>query len=244
MSGEWEAFREKITEAAKRRDATWRAAELVVRQMPREALHGLLVKLTQLEIEKARSLEELLRPEREPKPRRDYDTIFCDIWDSPGLLTTRAAPRLNSTERLKFRRWCKAEGHDFDGWLDKLLTAAPEKLAEGLKINWIPGYKTPSEEERERDFFKTTLGYIEEYAQSVRLEVTAELLGTEFPLPDGRLVTWAEATVDDHELRADDLVEMAAGAFGGAALHRRAIEMLQRHGAKTLGDLEPEAMAS
>jgi hypothetical protein len=64
---------------------------------------------------------------------------------------------------------------------------------------------------------------VESLAADLREEWSAELLRDRFVLPDGSLVSWAEATVDDHRVRAEYLEGLAAGNAETAAIHRRAI---------------------
>lgn len=82
-----------------------------------------------------------------------------------------------------------------------------------------------------------------DWKHSIRLEVTEELLGSDFALGDGRRVTWAEATVADHEQRVAMLETSAVGTLETAARHRAAIEMLRRHGVKTLAEVNSEVAA-
>jgi hypothetical protein len=76
-----------------------------------------------------------------------------------------------------------------------------------------------------------------ELAQTLHREWSAALLAGEFALPDGTRVTWAEATAEQHGLRADQLEGLAAGDLATAAIHRQAINDLRSAGVVTLGDL-------
>jgi hypothetical protein len=51
----------------------------------------------------------------------------------------------------------------------------------------------------------------------------AKLLAEQFVLPDGTWVSWGEATVHDHRVRAEYLEGLAAGSVETASIHRRAI---------------------
>lgn len=62
------------------------------------------------------------------------------------------------------------------------------------------------------------------------------LLASSFSLPTGERVTWAAATVAQHEARAKALEVMAAGDVQTAALHREAISDITAAEAATLGD--------
>lgn len=85
---------------------------------------------------------------------------------------------------------------------------------------------------------------IGEFQKSIRLEVTAELLRTGFALPDGRLVTWGTATVDEHRIRMDMLVKQGIGTLETAYRHRVAIGMLDDSGAGCLSDMASAEVAA
>lgn len=82
---------------------------------------------------------------------------------------------------------------------------------------------------------------LERYAAELRIEWTAELLSTGFALPDGRMVLWGEATVQDHEQRAAMLTRNVVANAEAAARHRRAVAELKAAGASTLRALTDEA---
>lgn len=82
---------------------------------------------------------------------------------------------------------------------------------------------------------------IDELTASIRLEVTEELLASSFALGDGRRVTWAEATVEDHETRIKLLQTNAVKNIETASKHQAAISMLEEANAPTLGALQQEA---
>lgn len=74
-------------------------------------------------------------------------------------------------------------------------------------------------------------------ARSLHQEWTAALLAGEFALPDGSRVSWADATVEQHNERAAQLEAFASGDLATAAIHRQAVFALQTAGARCLGDL-------
>lgn len=76
-----------------------------------------------------------------------------------------------------------------------------------------------------------------ELAQSLHREWTAAMLAGEFALPDGTRVSWADATVQQHGIRADQLESLAAGDLATAAIHRQAISDLRSAGVDRLADL-------
>lgn len=64
-----------------------------------------------------------------------------------------------------------------------------------------------------------------------------QLLDKAFALADGTRVTWGEATVEQHEARADMLKIMAAGDLETAALHMSAVRDIRAGNAETLGEV-------
>lgn len=78
---------------------------------------------------------------------------------------------------------------------------------------------------------------LKDYEKAMKMKWTAELLGTEFALPDGTAVTWGEATVEDHEARQQMFMRNAHGNLEGAARHSQAINDLRAGNVSTLNDL-------
>lgn len=78
---------------------------------------------------------------------------------------------------------------------------------------------------------------LERYAAEVRLEVTAELLGSKFAA-NGREVTWGEATVADHQARIDAQIAHAAGTMADVSRHQAAIDLLTKVGARCLDEVD------
>lgn len=74
-------------------------------------------------------------------------------------------------------------------------------------------------------------------AERIQNEWAPSLLAQSFALPDGRLVRWADATVDDHETRAAQLEKHASGIIQTAALHRRAANDIRAGRGKSLADV-------
>jgi hypothetical protein len=81
----------------------------------------------------------------------------------------------------------------------------------------------------------------EAYARHLRMEWTAELLATGFPLPDGTRTTWGAATVDQHRARVAMFEGQAVAAVESAARHRKAIDALHSSGASCLAELAERA---
>lgn len=80
-------------------------------------------------------------------------------------------------------------------------------------------------------------GIVQEFAASLRMTWTAELLGSSFALADGSSVTWGEATTEQHQERIDMFASNAAANLEGAARHQAALRDLEQAHAQTLNDL-------
>ena len=84
---------------------------------------------------------------------------------------------------------------------------------------------------------------MQHFVAETRLQVTEELLGSEFALGDGRRVTWREATVNDHRQRIALLTHNAAANAEAATRHEKAVELIVHAGVATLGEV-PETAAA
>lgn len=85
---------------------------------------------------------------------------------------------------------------------------------------------------------------INEAARLIRLEVSEQLLTSEFALGDGRTVTWGEATLDDHRTRVRIGTNNAVANMEDAARHTAAINMLLESGSSRLVELAPVRLAA
>lgn len=115
------------------------------------------------------------------------------------------------------------------------LEIAPVQPARPRSV--IPRPRPVVHEDRWSGMIRALRPVIEKYEQSVRLEVTAELLQTSFELADGSLVTWGEATGDDHEEMVSRCVWSAEAELQDAVRHRAAADMLRREGIACLNQL-------
>lgn len=77
----------------------------------------------------------------------------------------------------------------------------------------------------------------EEYKAALFMEWTDDLLASTFALNDGRLVTWGEATIADHEERIAMFERNAHANLEGAARHALAITRLRESDAAKLAEL-------
>lgn len=104
------------------------------------------------------------------------------------------------------------------------------------------------EEELEswRQTWRECTQLIADLGDKMKVQWEQELLESYFSLSDGTRVRWADATVEQHEERADMFTRNAAANVEGAARHRRAIADLNAANARTLGELvdRPAQVAS
>lgn len=75
---------------------------------------------------------------------------------------------------------------------------------------------------------------LDRYTEDLKIEWTAELLSSSFALRDGTVVTWGEATADQHRERRKMFLTNAHVNMEGAARHEVAINELEKHGADRL----------
>lgn len=78
---------------------------------------------------------------------------------------------------------------------------------------------------------------MEDYRDRVRLDLTIELLGSQFALGDGRTTTWGRASIEDHEQRIAVLMQGIEGSGRTIVLHEKAIELLEARSAACLNDV-------
>lgn len=67
-----------------------------------------------------------------------------------------------------------------------------------------------------------------------RLKLTAELLESSFALGDGVMVSWGDATVEQHRKRMDLLFRNAEGNVRTASRHEIAVQMIEASGVSSL----------
>lgn len=83
---------------------------------------------------------------------------------------------------------------------------------------------------------------IDEYAEALKIEWTADLLASEFALPDGSRTTWGDASIAQHRARVEMFTSNAQANIEGAARHEKAIAELEAAGTPTLADLVMAAL--
>jgi hypothetical protein len=67
------------------------------------------------------------------------------------------------------------------------------------------------------------------------------LLPESFVLPDGRMVTWGQATVEDHEARIGWLRGQMDALGQDVDRHQQAVKLIREHGATCLAEIEGAA---
>jgi hypothetical protein len=171
----------------------------------------------------------VLRVERICKPSQS--------WLQPFTVIDRV--RWSSTSREQFQQWCESTHGDgaFQSWLDRgiLLVAEEPEEMERFEHDWVPRWL--SESALDRMFYNDINRALQDYADKIRFEVTAELLDTVFAIGDGTKVSWRDATVTQHEQRVELLTKMIVGTTETAAMHIRAVRMIKDAGVDTLGQL-------
>jgi hypothetical protein len=185
-------------------------------------------------------------PEVPPEPNHRPED-FQRLYDNPGLWRNiffadtppQCIGKWNTTSREQYRQWCDATYGDgaFEGWLDRgiLLTADEPDDMEDFENAWVPRYL--SEWAINRLYTGDVYKVMQEWADNIRFEVTAELLDTIFAVGDGTKVTWRDATVAQHEERAEMLTKMAAGTIETAAMHTAAVRIIKDAGVDSLGQV-------
>jgi hypothetical protein len=67
------------------------------------------------------------------------------------------------------------------------------------------------------------------------------LLPESFVLPDGRMVTWGTATVEDHEARVEWLNGQIHALVSDVDRHEQAVKLIREHGVTCLAEIEAAA---
>lgn len=77
------------------------------------------------------------------------------------------------------------------------------------------------------------------FADGLEMDWTHELLESTFALGDGQVVSWGEATIEQHQQRIDMLTSMTKGTLETAGKHQAAInELTVAHGYNLLSIVE------
>src|SRR5690606_36081744 len=135
--------------------------------------------------------------QQKARDKQKRDTLFERYYQE-----RRFPKSCDRRTRQDFKTWCEELGYNFTAWLDVLDWP-------GKSFDW--DFREP---------WERMTAAIEQYRVDVRLELTQELLGSEFALGDGRTVTWGEATAEDHQQRIEMLTKSAGGTLQTAARHQ------------------------
>lgn len=177
------------------------------------------------------------RPWKE-KPDHAVPALFVNLRDNPPSIPTLH----DKADRMNFRKWMDDR---FDGWYERARASVVETGDEvelhEFEAKWDPRGRMAYEAENPpwhclayQEFMSKIRGSIEQFAQSIRLELTQELLNTEFALGDGVRVTWGNATVEQHQKRAEMLTGNATANAEAAARHIVAVRMIEEAGKPSL----------
>lgn len=95
-----------------------------------------------------------------------------------------------------------------------------------------------AEEAAEIRRWQMTLGVLgkalERYAEDLHIKWTAELLDSSFALRDGSVISWGDASIEQHRERRQMFLDNAHVNMEGAARHEVAIRELEASGTDTL----------
>jgi hypothetical protein len=128
----------------------------------------------------------------------------------------------------EFRNWI---GFDYAAWYET--NAALH--GEAFTADWLAAGSSATAAENGR--WRGLNEIVNEWEQTIRLEVTAELLETVFALGDGQRVTWGDATVDQHQQRIGMLMQNMYANAETAARHQAAVGMIEAAGVATLREV-------
>ena len=219
-------------------------APMLVDEISPAARRAILIHLTVFEVEmhlrfRARRIEDQARalaaestqPDKEQEDQPDPEVVkFARLYDDPTVWNCNySGVWFNGRARRRFVKWVnRRDGKDgFDAWLSRALDLVND---ENFRYDWIPDYADTTQ-------MNIISKYMADYADTIRFEVTAELLDTVFATGDGTRVTWRDATVAQHEERIDMLAKMIDGTAETAAMHMRAVQMIKDAGVENLAQL-------
>lgn len=165
----------------------------------------------------------------------------------PEMLAADAIRSLSQDDRRGLLRYLLAEWvKDQQRAEARRVEQAGDRAARNERRNYLAKVSRlresdPAEYHRRYTIAGAIETFEQEIRQEVRLEITAELLGTSFALGNGHSVTWGEATVEDHQLRLQMLTANVLGNFETMHLHEQAISLIQKQGVSRLADAQAVA---
>jgi ATPase subunit of ABC transporter with duplicated ATPase domains len=165
-----------------------------------------------------------IRAIRAMSQQKRKDILFLLVVEWVREVQREEARRIERQSAYEYKRGQRRENRQWRKRIDDLRENHPDEY-------------------RRRYTFAGVTEQIEEMRRDIKLEVTAELLASSFALGDGRVVTWGEATAEDHRQRAKLLGQNVIGNLTTMLLHEQAAEMIEAAGAPTLGQM-PQAVAA
>lgn len=206
--------------------------------MSRDRLPGLQERVDAAHPEQsARELAVLWLREQDPSPEQLW--AYAVAWITSEV---EARQRWLQSEVERRATWARRAGKEsLDQAPEPIRQAAlRQETEEAEKASYKAELRARYAEidaECQRELMESIRTATENFRAAVRLELTEELLASSFALGDGTRVTWAEATVEQHQARVAMLQGMAAGTLETAARHEEAVAMLREAGAPCLGTL-------
>jgi hypothetical protein len=174
---------------------------------------------------------------------------FEECYDDPLLMHRKGGSYptyCRFPDRKRFMKWAdknRANQGGFKAWLVRARTTLRKNLTDFdrdmFESQWHPEGATAYFNNRHcqklMGLVSETVNFVKE---QTRLEVTRELLNSEFALGDGRRVTWGEATIEEHEQRAALLRNNSVANIEAEARHRQAIDMILKARVRCLSEID------
>ena len=92
------------------------------------------------------------------------------------------------------------------------------------------------DERRVKVMREATQEFRESVERETILDLTDDLLTSEFALGDGRIASWGEASAEDHDFRVESLDKHISGVAETAARHSLASKIIRRLGVANLNE--------
>lgn len=215
----------------------WQVAHAVLSQMPDEMVRQFAVQygINQIDAHRraqARAVEQAAARQAPPATPPADEARFQAVFDEGRHYVG------NHRVRQAYRRWC---GDRFDGWHERARANAEaegNETLEAFTAEWHPGGVGAYYQELRQENIRTWTDWlVKTTAEEVRLETTRELLSSMFALGDGTDVSWGDATIEQHQRRAEMLLRNAVGNTDTAALHTAAVRMITEAGVTCLREV-------
>lgn len=157
------------------------------------------------------------------------------VYGKTSSTGTRIPPFSNRDNRERFTKFA---GNRLGEWLAKAKSIASKSgMDDVFKSEWETENVGPTLSTNNH-LLETIRSIVSEMKSQIKLELTSELLSTEFAIGNGQRVTWGTATRDQHQLRIEMLLKNASANADAAARHAKAIELLESSGAQCLAKVK------